>query len=121
MKKILLIFLVGSIFQCSYGQTSKQINIDSLKQQVMSLQADVDYIKLNLNKSKKRFNQGMIVATIGYTVTIAGGLILSENQDLGKGLLYTGGAIGVAGTAILLNGFKIIGLAGSKTRPVPTD
>ena len=64
----------------------------------------------------------MLVATLGYTVTIAGGLILSENQDLGKGLLYSGGAIGVAGTALLLNGFKYIGRAGkNKKRTKPTN
>ena len=76
---------------------------------------DVTQIQLNLGKSHKQFKKGMVLATIGYSVTIAGGLMLGrKNDDLGKTLLYTGGAAGLGGTFILLDSFKFLGLAAGK-------
>jgi hypothetical protein len=94
------------------AQSNQTLDIDSLKYEIFQMKSDIQQIQLNLNKAKKRFNAGIIVATVGYSVTIAGGLILGQNADLGNTLLWTGGAIGVGGTFLLMQGFKFIGNAG---------
>lgn len=117
MKKFFLVIIAVAISFSANAQQATEINIDSLRQEVFQMKSDIQLIQLNLNKAKKRFNAGIIVATIGYSVTIAGGLILGENADLGNTLLWTGGAIGVGGTFLLMQGFKLIGNAG---KPVAT-
>lgn len=117
MNKFFLLFLAFSFSLSANAQMTQETNIDSLRNEIFQIKSDVHSIRLNLNKAKKRFNAGIIVATVGYSVTIAGGLILGENADLGNTLLWTGGAIGVGGTFLLLQGFKFIGKAG---RPAST-
>ena len=90
-------------------------NADSLKNEILQLKTDVKQIQLNLGKSHGQFKKGILLATVGYTVTIAGGLMLGrENDDLGQVLLYTGGAAGLGGTFILLDSFKFLGKAAGK-------
>ncbi|MGF1638034.1 MAG: hypothetical protein ACFCUU_13235 [Cyclobacteriaceae bacterium] len=85
---------------------------EDLKQALLELRTDVDNIQFNLGKSHKRFKLGIAAATIGYTVTIAGGLMLGrENDQLGQGLLIAGGAIGLTGTVILVDAFRFVGRA----------
>jgi len=56
-----------------------------------------------------------VVATIGYTVTIAGGLMLGRKYDeAGKVLLVAGGATGITGTFMMTNAFKYL----SRKRPI---
>ena len=70
-------------------------------------------VKVNLAESERKFKRGILVATVGYTVTITGGLMLGRKQDeLGKVLLVVGGATGVAGTVLMLDSFKYLGRAG---------
>ena len=115
MKKPLLIIFLSLI---SLAGASAQGNYDSLKQQVLALQADVNNIHLNLEKSKSKFQRGILVATLGYTVTIAGGLMLGrENDELGQGLLVAGGITGIIGTYMLVDAFKFLGR--TRTRPSP--
>jgi hypothetical protein len=53
--------------------------------------------------SEKKFKRGILIATIGYSVTIAGGLMLGRKyDDAGKVLLITGGATGILGTVLLV-------------------
>lgn len=88
---------------------------DSLKNEIIKLKTDVKQIQLNLGKSHGQFKKGMILATLGYSVTIAGGLMLGrDNDDLGQVLLYTGGAVGLGGTFMLLDSFKFLGKAAGK-------
>jgi hypothetical protein len=90
---------------------------DSLRARILALQADVGNIQVNLGLSQKKFQQGMALATLGYTVTIAGGLMLGrENDRLGQGLLVAGGITGVTGTFMLVDSFKYLGRASGKTR-----
>ncbi len=119
MKKKILTLIC--LFTLSYAATAQQYgNADSLKNEIIKLRTDVDQIQLNLGKSHKQFKKGMILATIGYSVTIAGGLMLGrKNDDLGKALLYTGGAAGLGGTFMLLDSFKFLGLAAGKKAPPP--
>lgn len=103
---IIIICGFGS-FQAS-GQDTP--DLDSLRAEIVSLHADVEEINLNLEKSKSKFQRGILVATIGYTVTIAGGLMLGrENDDLGQVLLIAGGVTGITGTFMMVDAFKFLG------------
>jgi hypothetical protein len=109
---ICFIFLI--VFSTS-AQTRNLPSLDSLKRAVIELEQDVYEVKLNLARSQKQLKSGILVATIGYTVTIIGGQLLGAEPQLGKTLLYVGGATGIAGTFILVKGFKKISLGA----PVP--
>ncbi|MCA6074919.1 hypothetical protein [Fulvivirga sedimenti] len=101
---IILLFVAGPVM----SQT--QDRLDSLKQEIIHLQAEVDNINLNLEKSRTKFQKGILIATIGYTVTIAGGLMLGrENDSLGQVLLITGGVTGITGTYMMVDAFKFLG------------
>lgn len=103
---LILPFLLCPLF--SYSQTQSQL--DSLKQEILEIHADVEHINMNLEKSKAKFQRGILVATIGYTLTIAGGLMLGrENDELGQILLVTGGVTGITGTVLLVDAFKFLG------------
>jgi hypothetical protein len=92
------------------SRSQDSLQVEKFKEELLALRADVDNIQLNLNHSRKRFKRGIIVATIGYTVTITGGLMLGrKNDDLGKVLLITGGTIGGIGTVMLIDSFKFLG------------
>lgn len=85
-------------------------SLDSLQHQILSIRADVANIQLNLGLSEKKFKRGIAVATIGYSVTIAGGLMLGrKNDELGKILLVAGGASGITGTILMVDAFKYLG------------
>jgi hypothetical protein len=111
MKTIFLFLMMAVSPAVGYCQKYQSLDLpndlDSLKQQVLLLQQDVDIIKLNLKAGERKFKQGILVATIGYSVTIAGGLMLGRKQDdLGKVLLVTGGATGITGTVMMFNAFR---------------
>ncbi|GAA0892227.1 hypothetical protein GCM10009122_19060 [Fulvivirga kasyanovii] len=109
LRSSFLILLFSLLTLTTYGQ-ERYPGLDTLKQQVLTLQADVDNIHLNLEKSKSKFQRGILVATLGYTITIAGGLMLGrENDELGQGLLIAGGVTGVVGTYMLVDAFKFLG------------
>lgn len=106
--KILFLFLPF----CLIAQTAlaQEKDLDSLKQEILELRTEVDNINLNLEKSRKKLRTGVLVATIGYTVTIAGGLMLGrENDSLGQALLITGGVTGITGTYMMVDAFKFMG------------
>ncbi len=88
------------------GQMKASENLDSLKREILNLQTDVQNIQLSMSKTKKTLKKGIFVATLGYTITIIGGQLLGVRPELGEALLYTGGAIGIGGTVILVNGFN---------------
>lgn len=91
--------------------------LDSLEKTVLLLEKEVYDINLNLYNSQKQLKSGILVATLGYTVTIIGGQLLGTRPELGEALLYTGGAIGIAGTVVLVRGFNKISL-GPPRRPL---
>ncbi|MBX2840254.1 MAG: hypothetical protein KTR26_00680 [Flammeovirgaceae bacterium] len=100
----------------SFSQSPK-IYSDSIKNEILALQYDVKEIQLNLSKAQPKLQIGIITATLGYAITIAGGQMLGrENDDLGQVLLYTGGAVGISGTVLLIDSFKYIGKAGGRGR-----
>jgi len=113
---ILFVSFLFCITKASGQQTSSQLSIE---QQILALQNDVSDIKLNLNLSEKKFKRGIATATIGYSVTIAGGLMLGrKNDELGKVLLVAGGATGITGTILMVDAFKYLGRIGKpKVKP----
>lgn len=102
---VFLLTLMVSGF--SFAQsTTNQASLDSLKQAILNLDQQIYTVQLHLDQSKKQLKTGMLVATIGYSVTILGGQLLGSNPQAGKGLLYLGGATGIAGTIVLVRGFN---------------
>lgn len=97
----------------SLGQST--VSYDSLKREILTLSQKVQEIDLRMERSHKRFQAGILVSTLGYSVTIAGGLMLGRSNDkLGQGLLIAGGATGITGTYLLTDAFRILG--GKKKR-----
>ncbi|CAN5127165.1 hypothetical protein BH09BAC3_BH09BAC3_27760 [soil metagenome] len=116
-KIIWMVVLLCSSSLAAMGQQAKLPSADSLKMQILELELTVDQIQFNLAKSQKKFQRGIAFATVGYTVTIIGGLLLGRSQDqLGQTLLVVGGATGVTGTFMLVDSFKYLGRAGQKRK-----
>ena len=107
MRKLLFISSIFMILNLSYAQEVNYSAIDSLKSEILKLNVEVNEIKQNLELSKSRFKKSIAVATLGYAITIAGGLMLGRsNDDLGKVLLVSGGVIGTTGTFMMVNSFN---------------
>ncbi len=114
MIRPILFFTLWMMTVVGYSQQAPT-TVEDLKAQVLQMQQDVDNIQLNLVTSEKKFKRGILVATIGYTVTITGGLLLGRSNDqLGQVLLVAGGATGAVGTVLLVDSFKYLGRAGRK-------
>lgn len=89
---------------------------DSLAFAIQNLELEVRKLDLRMQESRNRFQAGILVSTIGYSVTIAGGLMLGrENDKLGQGLLVAGGLTGLTGTYLLMDAFNF--LSGRKKKP----
>lgn len=116
IRVILLVSLLFCLTQVKAQQATRQLSIE---EQILALQTDVNDIKINLNLSEKKFKRGIATATIGYTVTIAGGLMLGrKNDELGKVLLVAGGVTGITGTILMVDAFKYLGRIGKpKIKP----
>ncbi len=97
------------------AQSQEQVSYDSLKRAIIQLDQDLYQVELNLHQSQKQLKTGILVATLGYTVTIIGGQLLGTEPEIGEALLYVGGATGIVGTVVLFKGFKKISLG----PPVP--
>lgn len=109
---IVLLMLPGiSLF----GQ--QQTDLTELKQEILLLNQNVETIQLNLGKAENKFKRGIGLATLGYSVTIAGGLMLGrKNDDLGKVLLVSGGVMGITGTILMVDAFKFLGRASKRAK-----
>ena len=111
----LLILLTFSLL--CYQLNAQDFPVDSLKYRVQVLELNQEHVQLNLGKAEKQFKRGILISTIGYSVTIAGGLMLGgKNDELGTGLLVAGGAIGIGGTFILVDSFKYLGRASTRKK-----
>ncbi|HHP7242965.1 MAG TPA: hypothetical protein ACFCUD_14925 [Cyclobacteriaceae bacterium] len=105
-------------FNSCFAQDIEKVNgdIDSLKREIMQLDVEVDNIQLGLQGSKKSLKRGIFVATLGYSITIVGGQLLGTNPTAGEALLYAGGAVGIAGTALLVKAFDKLGASRRKRK-----
>ncbi|EOZ96951.1 hypothetical protein A33Q_1869 [Indibacter alkaliphilus LW1] len=109
VKKLFIFFVFSGVFNFAFGQNDVA-RLDSLEKTVLLLEKEVYNINLNLHQSQSQLKAGILVATVGYTVTIIGGQLLGTRPQLGEALLYAGGAIGIAGTVVLVRGFNKISL-----------
>ena len=113
-------FIVPCLFSFTvlFGQqnpSTQQAELEQLKKEILILHQDVETIQVNLGKAENKFKRGIGMATLGYSVTIAGGLMLGrKNDDLGKALLVSGGVIGITGTVLMVDAFKYLGRASRK-------
>ncbi len=109
-------FILIILFALSAGLASAQMSsVDSLKMAVRALELQTADINLRMEQSHNRFQAGILVSVLGYSTTIAGGLMLGrENDKLGQALLITGGATGLTGTYLLMTAFNK--LAGERRR-----
>jgi hypothetical protein len=113
----ILLFLALSGAHAQQHQADSVVSGERLKDELLALRADVDNIQLNLGRSERHFKTGIAVATLGYSVTIAGGLMLGRKRDdLGKALLLAGGVTGITGTFLMVDAFKFLGRAARKRR-----
>ena len=105
------------IFCLGFNVCAQDAELDSLKHRIQELEVNQQNIQLNLGQTQKQFKKGIIISTIGYSVVIAGGLMLGgKNDELGTGLLIAGGAIGVGGTIILVDSFKFLGRSSKRKK-----
>lgn len=116
----LFLFLLITLFTPLFShaqQSPYQGEVEDLKKEILSLKSQQEVTLQYLDKYRKRFNFGLIMATIGYTTVVAGGQLLGgSNDDLGRGMLYVGGALGIAGTVVLIDAGKFMKRA---TNPPP--
>lgn len=108
--KVVFLGILISFLTSIAGFCQEYPSYDSLKKSVTRLEADLYQVQLNLHQSQKQLKNGILVATLGYTVTIIGGQLLGTKPQLGETLLYVGGATGIVGTVVLFKGFKKISL-----------
>lgn len=102
-----LIILAFVFASSSLFAQDQKADIEELKKEILELRSDYDQISSSLRSARNQFKTGITVATLGYAVTIAGGLMLGRaNDDLGKVLLVAGGVTGVTGTVIMVNSFN---------------
>jgi hypothetical protein len=112
-----LLFFFAFISTDLLAQTKDQVSYDSLKRAIIQLDQELYEVQFNLHKAQNQLQTGILVATLGYTVTIIGGQLLGTKPELGEALLYAGGATGIVGTVILFKGFKKISLGS----PIPRN
>jgi len=114
-----LIFLITLSFS-SFFSFSQTDSYDSLKQAIINLDQRIGQVELNLEMSQKKFRSGILVATLGYTTTITGGLMLGRRNDsLGQVLLVAGGTTGIIGTYKMVDAFRFLTGAKKKKREKP--
>jgi len=107
MVRLFITLVLAFYWNISNGQEYSQAQIDSLTNEILRIDANVQNVQLNLEKTQRRFKVGIITATIGYSIVIAGGQLLGrERDDLGQALLYVGGGIGLGGTILLVDSYR---------------
>jgi hypothetical protein len=110
MRQRLFTLFIISVVCVNNSLGQQQGDLDSLKREILELKSEVRNLELDMATGEKKFKRGILVATIGYSVTIAGGLMLGRKyDDVGKVLLVTGGTTGIIGTAMMLDSFKYLG------------
>ena len=120
MQKLFFLSFFMLFAQCTKAQ---QITVgphltDSLQQQIGAVDLRLDHVQHNLGKASQKMKYGILVASLGYSVTIAGGQMLGgKNNNLGEALLYTGGGIGLAGTFLLFDSFRFMRKASRQPTP----
>lgn len=112
--KLVLLFLVFLMGVNAEVKAQNNAQIDSLKREIMNMKVELEATQANLRLSHKRFKRGIFTSAIGYSIVIAGGILLGTDNlnDWGQPLIFAGGVVGFAGAIMLYNSNKYIGLAG---------
>jgi hypothetical protein len=114
MRLIVFVFLTLPLLSSAQQLPASE---EDVKKQLLELNQRMDQVQLNLLTSEKKFKRGILVATLGYSLTITGGLMLGrENDELGQALLIAGGATGAVGTVFMIDSFKYLGRAGRRKK-----
>ena len=114
--RLIAVVILALLSEIAHAQNTP--SYDSLKEAIINLDARVSEVELNLETSQKKFRSGILIATLGYTTTITGGLMLGRSNDkLGQGLLIVGGATGILGTYKMVDAFRF--LTGNRRRKKP--
>ncbi|MGY6559875.1 MAG: hypothetical protein ACXIT9_11415 [Nitritalea sp.] len=100
----------SELLQESPVSTGLLTRSDSLVRALSRLEIRQYETDMRLYQAKRQLKAGILVATLGYSVTILGGQLLGTRPRAGETLLYVGGGIGIAGTVVLVNGFNKISL-----------
>jgi hypothetical protein len=116
--KYTILLTIGLLFFQTTASGQTRADFDSLKREVLLLRTEVAEFNWQVSQSQKKLRNGIITSTIGYTVTIAGGLMLGrQNDKLGQALLIAGGATGATGTAMMIASLKIRDKKKRRTTP----
>ncbi len=111
------LFIVIFLLPCITLFGQQQTDLTEMKKEILLLNQNVETIQLNLGKAENKFKRGIGLATLGYSVTIAGGLMLGrKNDELGKVLLVSGGVMGITGTILMVDAFKFLGRASERAK-----
>ena len=105
--RLIAVVILALLSELVHAQNTP--SYDSLKEAIINLDSRVSEVELNLETSQKKFRSGILIATLGYTTTITGGLMLGRSNDqLGQGLLIVGGATGILGTYKMVDAFRFL-------------
>ncbi|MHA7129123.1 hypothetical protein [Algoriphagus namhaensis] len=110
MRGFIFVSMLLLVSYFSQAQNVSKLPQDTLQRTIIQLQQDLYQVELNLHQAQRDLKTGILISTIGYSVTILGGQLLGDNPDLGRTLLYVGGATGITGTVFLVKGFKKLSL-----------
>ena len=103
------IITLASFFVSFFLFSQSTSSYDSLKGKILALETEVNETNLNLTNAQNKFQSGALIATLGYTTTIAGGLMLGRsNDEAGQALLIAGGVTGVIGTYKMVDAFRYL-------------
>jgi hypothetical protein len=112
-----VVFMLVVLASSNIWAQQAPVESEEIKKQILELNERLDQVQTNLTTAEKKFKRGIGVATLGYTLTITGGLMLGRSNDkLGQALLVTGGATGAVGTVLLIDSFKYLGRAGKRKK-----
>lgn len=104
--------VTASVLFCTclvFSSSSQTSSYDSLKNEIIRLDTRIKTVELNLETSQRKFQSSILVATLGYTTTIAGGMMLGrKNDEAGQVLLIVGGTTGIIGTYKMVDAFRFL-------------
>lgn len=107
VRRLIVFLLLGT--PLIYASAQETPSYEDFKASIIQLETRVATLELNLETAKNKFRSGILIATLGYTTTIAGGLMLGrENDQLGQVMLITGGATGIVGTYRMVDAFRYL-------------
>ncbi|MFP4091802.1 MAG: hypothetical protein ACLFUB_11470 [Cyclobacteriaceae bacterium] len=115
-----LFFCAAIFLSASPTHAQTTAAADSLKREILKLQLDLQHTQTNLGQYSKGFKRGILTSVIGYSIVIAGGVMLGTDNlnEWGQPLILAGGMVGVTGAVFLYNSHRYIERA-AEPPPLP--